>query len=112
MQRCGDGKHNTDMNTINKIKSDWDNVTKIKVFEIPVFDTRTNENEYILFDISIEKNTMYAKHEDLTKKQSKSKKIAFVKIVLDPIFTLDEHLQELYDLCVNAIIDSDFFELV
>ena len=97
--------------SIAQIKSDFEDCQLIKVFEIPVIDKRTNESEYNLFDISIKKNTMYAQHESLTKKQSKSKKISFVKIVLDPCFSLDHHLQELYEACIMAIIDSDFFQL-
>lgn len=100
------------MNTIQTIKADFEAITLMKLFEIPVIDKRTNENEYILFDISIDKNTMYAQHESLTKKQLKSKKIAFVSIPLDKYFTLDQHLQDLHEACLMAISDSDFFELV
>jgi hypothetical protein len=100
------------MNSINKLKADFEAITKMKLFEIPVIDKRTNENEYILFDISISGRTMYAQHESLTKKQLKSKKIAFVSIPLDKYFTLDQHLQDLHEACLMAISDSDFFELV
>ena len=72
---------------------------------------RTKETDYIIFDISIRKHTLYAIHEPLTTKQAKSKKIAFVKVALDNCFSLDENLQSLYDECVTAILDSEFFTL-
>jgi hypothetical protein len=100
------------MNSINKIKSDFEAIELMKLFEIEVTNKETGEQDWIIFDISISGRTMYAQHVALTKKQEKSKKIAFVKIVLDPIFTLDQHLQDLHEACMMAISDSDFFELV
>lgn len=38
-------------------------------------------------------------------------KEAFVKTVLDNCYSLDENLQNLYDNCINAILNSDFFTL-
>ena len=83
----------------------------MKIFEIQVTDKRTSNIEYIIFDIQLQKNTLIAKHEALSLKQSNSKKIAFVKHVLDSDFSIDSNLIELYDNCIQAIIDSEYFEL-
>ena len=96
---------------VKNLVSEFNNSHLLKMFEIEVIDNRTNETEYIIFNISIEKNTLYATHEALTTKQEKSKKIAFVKVVLDNCFSLDENLQSLYDECITAILDSEFFTL-
>jgi len=97
---------------LSEFKKQWDKINLIKIFEIPVIDKRTNEAEYIIFDISIQGRTMYAHHESLTEKQHKAQKIAFLKIPIDTFFSIDSHLQELYSACYDAINESDFFEHV
>ena len=93
------------------LKEQWDEVTQIKVFEIPVLDRRTNEADHIIFDISIDGDTFEAQHPALNQYQAKSNKIAYISIDIDDDFNLDHHLQELYDACVMAILESEFFEL-
>lgn len=93
------------------IQAQFDELNLIKCFEIQVIDKRTNEIEYIIFDIEINDNILKATHEGLTQAQCDSDKIAFVSIDIDEDFSLNENLQELYSECVNAIINSDFFEL-
>jgi hypothetical protein len=51
-----------------------------------------------------------AQHESLSTEQEQSDKIAFVSIDIDPDFSIDENLQELYSECNTAIIDSEFFD--
>jgi len=96
----------------NSIVEDWNAVTLIKVFEIPVIDKRTGENEYILFDIEldIETRRFVATHEALTEEESDSDKIAFCSIDIDPDYSLDRNLEELLTECNTAILESDFFE--
>lgn len=94
-------------NLINEFNA----IDKMKIFEIAVIDKRTSEREYIIFDIELQKRSLIAQHEALNTRQSKSKKIAFIKIVLDPIFSIDENLQSLYEECKTAILESEFFEL-
>ncbi len=96
---------------VKNLISEFNNIDLLKMFEIEVINKSTKETDYIIFDISIRKHTLYAIHEPLTTKQAKSKKIAFVKVALDNCFSLDENLQSLYDECVTAILDSEFFTL-
>ena len=91
---------------------DWDEISLAKVFEIPVFDKRTSRNTWVIFDISIYGRSMFAQHEPLSKKQEKSKKIAFVKIPIDTFFSIDVHLNDLYCKCIDVLIKSDFFDLI
>jgi hypothetical protein len=99
------------MKKLDKITAEWNECSKLKVFEIHVIDKRTNEHGYIIFDISINKTKFIAEHEGLTEKECRSKKIAFESIKIDPDFSLDENLQCLYDVCICAIVTSEFFEL-
>lgn len=94
-----------------QFENEWDNVTLLKMFEIPVIDKRTNEQDYIIFDIFINGRSFVAQHIGLTAKQEKSKFIASTKITIDTDFSLDANLQELYSACIDAILYSDFFEL-
>ena len=96
---------------MNNLINEWDAVTKIKVFEIPVIDKRTKEKDYIVFDIDIEDGKFIALHESLTTEQENSDKISFVSIDIDTDFSLDENLQELYSACIDAICESEFFTL-
>ena len=93
------------------LQQEWDEITLSKVFEIEVIDKRTNEIEYILFDISMDENLFIAQHESMNELQEKSNKIAFTQIEIDSDFSLDRNLQELYSACIDTILESDFFEL-
>jgi hypothetical protein len=96
---------------MKNLKEQFNSIEKMKIFEIPVIDKRTGESEYIIFDIQLQKNTLIAQHESLTKKQAKSKKIAYTKTVLNNCFTIDENIQALYEECINAILESEYFGL-
>ena len=99
------------MKKLDLIKKQWDEVTKARTFEVPVIDKRTNKSDYVVFDIFIAGKSFIAQHVGLTAKQERSKKIACTKVVIDPDFSLDGNLQELYSACLDAIMDSDFYEL-
>ena len=94
-----------------EFEKEWDAITLMKLFEEKVIDKRTGEEDYIIFDISIQGRSFVAQHVGLTAKQERSKFIATTKIVIDPDFSLDENLQELYSACIDAILYSDFYEL-
>jgi hypothetical protein len=96
---------------MKNFRKEWNNTDKIKVFEIPVIDKRTGNDEYILFHISLVGKKFIAQHEATTQAEELSNKIAFCSIDIDSDFSLDENLQELYSECIQKIIDSEFFEL-
>lgn len=97
--------------TIERMKFELENCVKMPIFEIPVVDIRTCTDEYIVFNVFIKGNSLIAQHESLTEKQDKSKKIAFVSLVIDDMYGLDENLSELRTICSEAILDSDWFQL-
>lgn len=103
--------NNLNFKIMKTIEQQFNEITLMRLFEISVIDKRTNEREYIIFDIDIENNSFIATHESLTKEQSESNKIAFVKFDIDEDFSLDSHLQELHNVCIDAIIESEFFQL-
>jgi hypothetical protein len=81
------------------------------MFEIETIDKRTKEQEHIIFNISIQNNKFIAQHVALNEAQQQSNKIAFCSTSIDSFFSLDENLQDLYDECIQAIIESTFYEL-
>jgi len=81
------------------------------IFEIPVIDKRTGENEHIVLDIFLTQRCMVAQCEATTAKEEKSKKIAHCKVRIDKDFSLDANLSELYSACIDKIMESEFFKL-
>lgn len=98
--------------TLHDLKVEFSEVTKIKIFEIEVFNTRTKEPDYVTFEIFIEGNEFIAQHEALSLAQENSKTIAFVSRPLDEDFSLDENLQELHENCIEVIQNNEFFNLI
>lgn len=97
-------------NRFEKIAEEWAACDKIKIFEFAVVDKRTGEKGYVTFDINIEDGRLFAaQHEPFSAAQAESVFIASVRCEIDPDFTLDENLRELYDACQNAIAESEFF---
>lgn len=93
------------------IRKQFESMDKLPMFEIAVTDLRTQTDEYIIFDISIQDNKFIAQHIALNQEQEDSNKMAFCSVDIDTYFSLDENLQELYSECINAIIKSTFYEL-
>jgi hypothetical protein len=93
------------------ISEQFEILTTLPMFEIEVTDKRTKEIEYIIFDISIQNNKFRAEHIALNEAQKQSNKIAFCSTSINSFFSLDENLQDLYDECINAILESTFYEL-
>jgi hypothetical protein len=96
---------------LKAFKEEFDNINLEKMYEIEVIDNRTNKEDYLIFDIELIEDKLIATHQPTTHEEEKSNKIATVEINLDKFFSLDEHLQELYDECINKIINSDFYTL-
>ena len=94
-----------------RFESDLQKNGKMSVFEIEVIDKRTKETDYIIFDVFVLNSFFIAQHVSLTAREERSKKIAFKRTKIDADFSIDENLQELYSVCIDAIIDSEFYEL-
>lgn len=99
------------MRTLETIRTEWNGVTKLRLFEVEVINNRTGENDYIIFDIAMDNDKFVATHEPLTEQEKNSTKIAYKEAIIVPDFSLDENIQELYSECINAICNSDFFTL-
>jgi hypothetical protein len=93
------------------ISEQFESLTTLPMFEIETIDKRTKEQEYIIFNISIQNNKFRAEHIALNEAQEQSNKIPFCSVNVDSFFSLDENLQDLYDECINAITESTFYEL-
>ena len=73
------------MQSLQLIK-DFNNIDKMRLFEIEF------NNEYYIYNIEINETELYSNN---------------ISVPLDDIFSLDEHLCELYDLCYQDIIDNN-----
>lgn len=98
---------------MKQIIEEWESCDKIKVFEFGVTDKRTGEREWVTFDIELdaEKNQFKAYHEALNQVEADSEYIACKVCDIDPDFSLDENLQDLYSTCEDAINQSEFFKI-
>lgn len=97
------------MNAKN-IKAEFDSLKLERIFEEKVVVKATGEIDYIIFDIEIVGDEFRAYHESLNEAEKESEKIAFCSVEIDPDFSLDKNLTELYAECQQAILDSEFFE--
>ena len=93
------------------MRSNWEDCTLLKVFEIPVYDIELKEESFILFNIELKKYSFIAYHEALNLKEEKSAFIPFISVNLDPDFTLDDHLDTLYNNAIEKIANSSLFNL-
>ena len=96
---------------MKNIIKEWENCNRIKVFEFEVFNRVTREKEWVMFDIELDAESCQfkASHEALNQAEKDSEYIAYVSTDIDPDFSLDENLQELYDACTDAIERSEFY---
>ena len=96
---------------MQRIIKEWQDCDKIKVFEFRVIDRRDGSEDWVTFDIDIIDGVFVAQHEPLNQKQRDSKFIASIKTTIDPDFSLDENLQELYSVCETALLESEFYSM-
>ncbi len=98
---------------MKNIIKEWEKCNKIKVFEFEVTNKRTREKDWVTFDVvlDVEKGQLKAQHEALNQVEADSEYIACKVCNIDPDFSLDENLQELYSICEDAISQSEFFKI-
>ena len=99
------------MAKLDDLHKQWDELDRIKVFEIQAIDKRTKEQEWLLFDISLVGEKFIAEHDSFTEAEERSLKIAHEWCLVDTDVSMDENLEYLHEKCIEAIIGSDFYEL-
>jgi hypothetical protein len=102
------------MNTPETLKTELAHLCSrgiFPLFEIAVIDKRTNEEDWITFDVEITETHVKATHVALSEEEERSEKIAFKAIEIQEDWNLEAHLSDLLDECQTAIIDSEFFRL-
>ena len=83
----------------------------IPVFEVEVTD-QDGQADYIICEISVRGNQLIAQREAVSKKEENSAYIANSSIDIDAeVFSLDEHLQALYDEIWHDIECGDLYDL-
>ena len=89
----------------------FNEIKKIKIFEIQVKNLLTEENEFLTFEIYIDDKNLYCHSVPMTEAEEKSEKIKIISVELDDNFNIDAHLEELYSNCIEEIINSDFYDI-
>jgi len=92
------------------IKDQFDNVSKMKMFEIEVLNN-DNEKEYIICKIKLLNNKLIAERNPVSTEEEYSDNIATTEIEIDEFFTLDENLNMLYDKIIEDINNGDLYEI-
>lgn len=92
------------------IEQQFDNVQKIKIFEIDVQDMY-GKTKYLIFDIEAKEGKFFAYHEPMDFFEIALDKLPYVSINIDEDFSLDENLEALYYACTDKISDSVFYNL-
>ena len=93
------------------IEQQFSECKKIMAFELMVLNKRTDEIEYLLFNLTISNNEIRANRVPLTEGEESGFFITYERVVIEENFSLDQHLQALYERCVDAIIASPFYAL-
>jgi hypothetical protein len=91
-------------------------IDRFPLFEIQVIDRRTNEIEYLIFNINIitnneEEPTFIMSYPATTQEEEESKYIPTSILNIDNEVSLNSHLEQLYEDCISIIIHSDWYEL-
>jgi len=93
----------------NELKQQFAEITLIKIFEVEVVNNKTQEKDWITFNIDANDEGLYAiPSEDLTEE---TEKIVPIIVEWDDTFTLDHHLETLYEYCNGAIMESVDWDL-
>ena len=96
---------------MNTFQQQLNDSPTMPIFEIEVIDTAGNA-DHIICDISAKGNQLIAQRGAVSKKEESSAYIAKSAIDIDSdCFSLDEHLQDLYDEIWHDIECGDLYEL-
>lgn len=93
------------------IKDQFNKSKGLPLYEIEVTNLISNEDDFIIFDITAYKNYFKVTHQPLTEEQENSRKIASFFMPIDNEVSLEEHLNELYQKCCEEITSSDYYIL-
>ena len=96
---------------MNTFQQQLNDSPAMPLFEIGVIDTAGNA-DYIICEISVRGGQLIAQREAVSKKEENHPYIAKSAIDIDAeVFSLDEHLQALYDEIWHDIECGDLYDL-
>lgn len=88
-----------------------DNCGKMPLFEIPVICKKTGEKDFVLCDISFRGRSCVARRDPVSSREGRGNKIAESRVLIDPYFDLDAHLEALMNEVLGDILSGDLYEL-
>jgi len=84
--------------TIEDLKQQFDDITKMKIFEMEITHTQTKEKDYVIFSLEYDDKHLIA--------TSNNDEIKDCIIEWDTHFDIDAHLGYLSEECTNSIMKS------
>jgi len=84
--------------TLEEIKKQFDDITKMKIFEMEIVHTQTKEKDYVIFNLEYNDTHLIA--------TSNNDDIKDCSVEWDTNFDIDAHLGYLSEECSNAIMNS------
>jgi hypothetical protein len=96
---------------MKSIAEQFKNMNKMPLFEIEVYNKLTNEYEYLMFNIILKDNYFEVTYPVTSKKEWESEYIPHFHVDIDEDFSLDYHLELMYETAIEIIINSDFYNL-
>lgn len=95
--------------TIAELKEEFENMNRMPMFEVRVNLVGGGCPSYISVTMEIDGDDLIGYHPDLDSKNPDSHKTV---VEFDEVFSLDEHLQQMYEQFTETLINGDVFVLL
>jgi len=94
---------------VSDLQEELNNSSSLPIFEIEVVSSKTGEKDWISCDIYFKGNSICASRIRVSSKELKSKYVAYSRVVCDSFYSLDQHIESLYDQVLQDIDDGDLY---
>jgi len=88
---------------MSNLKTEFNNLTKEKIFEFPVIDCRTGDSDCIAWRIE-------ATDKSLVARTGTYLMTNIVEVDFDEDFGIDTHIDELHNKCLYAIVEDPNYD--
>ena len=96
--------------TMNNFQQQLNESGLLPIFEIEVTNSK-GQTDYVVCDIYMKDNQLVAQRDAVSTNEEQSQYIAKTVVDIDEYFSLDEHLQKLFDEVNNDIVAGDLYNL-
>ncbi len=96
---------------MKSVAEQFENMNKIPLFEIEVYNWVEGKQDYLIFDIELKDNYFEVTYPATTTEEEQSEYIPHFHVDIDEDFNLDHHLELMYETAIEIIINSEFYNL-